>query len=103
MSEQSDKAFEQWVGNTTLMGWTGIKHEQDRALRKSGWVTALEWRDSLCCVWTGDDDEYYETGCGGTFAYEGGRPAGSNYCPNCGKRVEVAKEKPEIDQGKGAG
>lgn len=70
-----------------------------REYAKALFMAALDYRDSLKCPWSEDEDGICHTGCGHEYAYEVslaemGEGTANSFCQGCGHRIEVVEEKP---------
>jgi hypothetical protein len=47
------------------------------------------------CEWKEDPDGFWDTSCGHAYSFEAGNPCEDSfdYCPYCGKKIKVEKQK----------
>ena len=58
-----------------------------------------EGREMSKCVWTEDEEGYWDTACGEKHEFIIGSPSENNYvfCPYCGDNIEEVKYECEAD------
>ena len=66
------------------------------ATREAAIAAAVE-AEREACKWSQDEDDVWETSCGATWAIIDNGPAesGMDFCPHCGKPIEVSREESE--------